>query len=205
MVAFTVALAWPVPGAAALAPQVKGVHIVTFINIVIVVSVTGAGMAEGGAVACGVVWDGGRCGLFGWWHLLVCSERCAGTLVRAGTQTHTHARAPTTGRPARPQQFLISGMTLRTDELKAVLTRRNALGSVWGLVAIVGVTPLLAFAVRDLPLSPPEYATGLALFCIMPTTLGVGISLVTSAKVRRALGALRRRHRVARGAARVSA
>ncbi|GBF93964.1 sodium Bile acid symporter family [Raphidocelis subcapitata] len=78
--------------------------------------------------------------------------------------------------------FFVSGLTLRTDELKTAFTRRNALGTVFGFVSIVGITPLLAFAVRGLPFEPAEYTTGLALFCIVPTTLGVGISLVTSAK-----------------------
>ncbi|KIZ06026.1 hypothetical protein MNEG_1933 [Monoraphidium neglectum] len=122
VVAFTIAMAWPLPGAKVLEPQVVGVHIITFINICIV--------------------------------------------------------------------FFISGLTLRTDELKTALTRRNALGTTWGFISIVGVTPLLAFAVRDLPFTPPEYATGLALFCIVPTTLGVGVSLVTSAKGNVALAIL---------------
>lgn len=79
--------------------------------------------------------------------------------------------------------FFISGLTLRTDELKQSLTRRTILGTVFGFLSIVALTPLLAFGVRDLPFSPREFATGLAIFCMMPTTLGVGVSLVTSAKV----------------------
>ncbi|KAI8463222.1 MAG: SBF-like CPA transporter family-domain-containing protein [Monoraphidium minutum] len=122
VVAFTVALAAPLPGQRALEPVVAGVHVVTFINICIV--------------------------------------------------------------------FFISGLTLRTDELRTALTRRNALGTTWGFLSIVGVTPLLAFGARGLPFSPPEYATGLALFCIVPTTLGVGVSLVTSAKGNVALAIL---------------
>ena len=68
--------------------------------------------------------------------------------------------------------FFVSGLTLRTDELKTAFTRRNALGTAFGFASIVGITPLLAFAVRGLPFNPPEYATGLALFCIVPTTVG---------------------------------
>lgn len=79
--------------------------------------------------------------------------------------------------------FFISGLTLRTDELKDAFTRRTAAGTVFGFVSIVGLTPLLAWAVRDLPLQPPGFSSGLVIFCIVPTTLGVGVSLVTSAKV----------------------
>lgn len=75
------------------------------------------------------------------------------------------------------------------DELKDAFTRRTALGTVWGVVSIVGVTPLLAYAVRLLPLTPAEFTTGLVLFCVVPTTLGVGVSLTTSAKVCTADGA----------------
>lgn len=117
--AFIVGLSWPVPGAAVLQPQVRGVHIVTFVNICIV--------------------------------------------------------------------FFISGMTLRTDELRGCFTRKTAAGSVFGLVSIIGITPLLAFLIREFPLTPPEYVTGLTIFCVVPTTLGVGVSLTNSAKGNEAL------------------
>jgi hypothetical protein len=41
VVAFTIAMAWPLPGAKVLEPQVVGVHIITFINICIVVGAAG--------------------------------------------------------------------------------------------------------------------------------------------------------------------
>eukprot|EP00879_Flechtneria_rotunda_P008696 GHRR01009109.1.p2 GENE.GHRR01009109.1~~GHRR01009109.1.p2 ORF type:complete len:214 (+),score=39.85 GHRR01009109.1:147-788(+) len=78
--------------------------------------------------------------------------------------------------------FFISGLTLRTDELKAAFSRTAAVGTIFGLVSIVGITPLLGFAVRLLPLTPAEYVTGLTIFTVVPTTLGVGVSLATSAK-----------------------
>ena len=34
--------------------------------------------------------------------------------------------------------FLISGLTLRTDELKQALTRQTLLGTVYGFIAILG-------------------------------------------------------------------
>eukprot|EP00882_Tetradesmus_deserticola_P025204 GHRQ01027667.1.p1 GENE.GHRQ01027667.1~~GHRQ01027667.1.p1 ORF type:complete len:309 (+),score=129.95 GHRQ01027667.1:951-1877(+) len=50
------------------------------------------------------------------------------------------------------------------------------------MLSIIGITPLLGFAVRPLPLAPPEYVAGLTIFTIVPTTLGVGVSLAQSAK-----------------------
>jgi len=114
------------------------------------------------------------------------------------------------------------------DELKGAFTRRTVLGTVFGFVSIVGITPLLAFACRELPYNPAQFtagkqapgaallwpppavpleaagmsatwlqscrelphansrvlSAGIVIFCIVPTTLGVGVSLVTSAKVR---------------------
>ncbi|KIZ05648.1 hypothetical protein MNEG_2317, partial [Monoraphidium neglectum] len=69
-----------------------------------------------------------------------------------------------------------------SDELKQVFARRGALAVAFGMASIVGITPLLAWGLRGLPFEPREFATGLAIFAVMPTTLGVGISLVTSAK-----------------------
>lgn len=53
----------------------------------------------------------------------------------------------------------------------------------FGMLSIIGITPLLGFAVRLLPLAPPEYVAGLTIFTLVPTTLGVGVSLAQSAKV----------------------
>jgi SBF-like CPA transporter family (DUF4137) len=82
--------------------------------------------------------------------------------------------------------FLISGLTLRTDELKDALTRRTITGTVFAFVSIIGLTPNPRSGVRNLPLHPEGFIVGLTIFCIVPTTLGVGVSLVTSAKVRSA-------------------
>ena len=76
--------------------------------------------------------------------------------------------------------FLISGLVLKTADLKRAL--KFKLGVIYGFVAILGITPCLGFALRAIPLQPPEYALGLALFSAMPTTLGVGMSLVRSCK-----------------------
>jgi hypothetical protein len=79
--------------------------------------------------------------------------------------------------------FFISGLTLNTDQLKNALTKRTITGTIFAFVSIIGLTPLLGFATRHLPLQPATFATGLTIFCVVPTTLGVGVSLVTSAKV----------------------
>jgi sodium/bile acid cotransporter 7 len=51
------------------------------------------------------------------------------------------------------------------------------------MLSIIAITPLLGFAVRLLPLAPSEYVAGLTIFTVVPTTLGVGVSLAQSAKV----------------------
>ncbi len=68
---------------------------------------------------------------------------------------------------------------MRTDELKDAFTKRTAMGTIFGLISIIGITPNLAWAVRELPLSPPELTTGLVIFCLMPTTLGIGVRCVS--------------------------
>eukprot|EP00775_Hariotina_reticulata_P005196 gene5196-5434_t len=78
--------------------------------------------------------------------------------------------------------FFLCGLQLRTDELKAAFTLKAVKGTVYGLVAILGITPLLGFATRQLPLHPQEYVAGLTIFTLAPTTLGVGMSLAQSAK-----------------------
>ncbi|WIA38881.1 hypothetical protein OEZ86_002156 [Tetradesmus obliquus] len=88
--------------------------------------------------------------------------------------------------------FFISGLTLRTQELWQAFSRTAATDertqhstagstgarcTVFGMLSIIGITPLLGFAVRLLPLAPPEYVAGLTIFTLVPTTLGVAISL----------------------------
>jgi sodium/bile acid cotransporter 7 len=72
--------------------------------------------------------------------------------------------------------FFISGLCLNTSDMMKAL--RSWPGVLYGLVAILGITPCLGFAMRALPLDPPEFAAGLAIFCTAPTTLGVGAALV---------------------------
>ncbi|KAF6235189.1 SBF-like CPA transporter family-domain-containing protein [Scenedesmus sp. NREL 46B-D3] len=84
--------------------------------------------------------------------------------------------------------FLISGLTLKSDDFRALM--RHWVGVLYGLAAILAITPCLGFGMLALPLQPPEFATGLALFCVVPTTLGVGVALTAACKGNQALALL---------------
>ena len=81
--------------------------------------------------------------------------------------------------------FLVSGLTLEGSELRALSSDWR--GPLVGLVAILGVTPCLGFAVLRLPLRPHDFAVGLAIFAVVPTTLGVGVALTAAARGNQAL------------------
>jgi predicted Na+-dependent transporter len=67
---------------------------------------------------------------------------------------------------------------------------KHWVGVLYGLIAILAITPCLGFAMLALPFQPPEFATGLALFCVVPTTLGVGVALTAASKGNQALALL---------------
>jgi hypothetical protein len=71
--------------------------------------------------------------------------------------------------------FLISGVTLKVEDLWAVLKFPWAI--VYGLVGINFITTLIAFIMIQLPFKPSEFSVGLTIFCVVPTTLGVGVAL----------------------------
>jgi sodium/bile acid cotransporter 7 len=54
--------------------------------------------------------------------------------------------------------FVISGLVLKTEELYAAI--RHPWPLLYGLVAILGITPMLGFATIHLPLQPAEFAIG---------------------------------------------
>jgi len=68
--------------------------------------------------------------------------------------------------------FFISGVTLKTADIKNALSARAAL--VYGIVTILVVTPMLGFAIVQIPFEPPQFRYGLALFACVPTTLTRG-------------------------------
>ena len=53
---------------------------------------------------------------------------------------------------------------------------------VYGLVAILLITPLLGFLSQKIPFEPKEFRVGLTLFICMPTTLTSGVTMVTSVR-----------------------
>lgn len=68
--------------------------------------------------------------------------------------------------------FFLSGIKLKTDEMRRAIQGWRA--ALLGFASILGLTPLLAFAVVQLPLAVPEFAAGLAFFMVMPTTISSG-------------------------------
>ena len=77
--------------------------------------------------------------------------------------------------------FLISGLKLKTDDVKKALTSYRAL--VYGILAILVITPCVAFGLvrLDGELSVREFAFGIAVFALMPTTLSSGVILTRDA------------------------
>eukprot|EP00667_Euglena_gracilis_P009121 EG_transcript_9263 len=84
--------------------------------------------------------------------------------------------------------FFISGLTLKNSEFRQVLTYWKSF--LYGMVSILVLTPCLGFATKEMPLAPPEFVIGLTIFCVVPTTLGVGVALVGGAKGNQTLALL---------------
>ena len=51
-----------------------------------------------------------------------------------------------------------------------------------GMVAILALSPAASLALAHLPLQPPEFALGLALFWAMPTSASSGVMIVQAAR-----------------------
>lgn len=65
--------------------------------------------------------------------------------------------------------FIISGLTLKASELVSALS--NWCGILYGVFAILVVTPLFGFLTIQLPFSHFEFAIGFTLFSCVPTTI----------------------------------
>lgn len=76
--------------------------------------------------------------------------------------------------------FLISGLTLRIEELHSVLQYKYLV--LYGIISINFITTLLCFVTLRFPFPTQWYAFGLTIFCCVPTTLGVGVALTQEAK-----------------------
>lgn len=75
--------------------------------------------------------------------------------------------------------FIISGLSLQTDEIKKATSTTGRKGLIFGLLSILVFTPLVGFVAIQLPLARVEFSYGLAIFCAVPTTLASGVSMVT--------------------------
>jgi solute carrier family 10 (sodium/bile acid cotransporter), member 7 len=84
--------------------------------------------------------------------------------------------------------FLVSGLLLRTDEVKAALTAWTA--TLWGSFSILLLTPLIGATIAFMVPIDPSFQLGLALFCCMPTTLSSGVALTGQARGNVALALL---------------
>lgn len=76
--------------------------------------------------------------------------------------------------------FFINGLSLDVSDLKTLYHKKFYF--FYGILFINFVTTLVAFIMIRLPFSTYEFAVGLAIFSIVPTTLGVGVSLTTASK-----------------------
>lgn len=54
--------------------------------------------------------------------------------------------------------FVISGLVLKTEELLAAI--KHPMPLLYGLVAILGITPMMGFATIHIPFQPREFAIG---------------------------------------------
>ena len=76
--------------------------------------------------------------------------------------------------------FIISGLTLKTDDIKAAIRAWKA--TLYGVIAILFITPSLALVPGMLPFLSTEFQVGFLIFCCMPTTINSGVALAQSAK-----------------------
>lgn len=74
--------------------------------------------------------------------------------------------------------FLVSGITLNITDSMHAIRKWGVL--LFGLILILFVSPVFAFGIIKLPLKPDEFTIGLAIFCVVPTTLGVGVALTAA-------------------------
>ncbi|CAN0006386.1 unnamed protein product, partial [Phaeothamnion confervicola] len=75
--------------------------------------------------------------------------------------------------------FIISGLTLKTSDVKKAFGRDGRRGFAFGIITILFLTPLLGFVIVEIPFAIQEFAYGLAVFCVVPTTLASGVALVS--------------------------
>lgn len=77
--------------------------------------------------------------------------------------------------------FVITGLGLDVASLKALMSPLALWSLVIGLISILILSPAVSLALAKLPLTPGEFAKGLALFWAMPTTNSSGILIAGAA------------------------
>lgn len=76
--------------------------------------------------------------------------------------------------------FVISGMSLQTSDLKSAFANWAAI--VYGVIAILAITPCFGFIIIHIPYSVAEFTIGYTIFTCVPTTVNTGILLTALAK-----------------------
>lgn len=74
--------------------------------------------------------------------------------------------------------FIISGLTLKTDDVTDALSKEGKWGYMYGVIAILGITAAFGFVAAEIPFDVKEFSYGLSVFCVVPTTLSSGVTIV---------------------------
>ena len=78
--------------------------------------------------------------------------------------------------------FLISGLTLKTDDIKKAVGKEGRRGYIYGVVSILGITGCMGFLAAEIPFDVEEFTHGLAVFSVVPTTISSGTTLVANVR-----------------------
>lgn len=97
--------------------------------------------------------------------------------------------------------FIISGLTLKTDDIKTALSKEGIVGFGYGVVSTLLITACVGFAAAEIPFDKKEFAYGLAVFCVVPTTLSSGVTLVMNVSCARTKAWQKRDKRILLGVA----
>ena len=89
--------------------------------------------------------------------------------------------------------FVISGLTLKTDDIENAMGKEGRRGYIYGVVSILGITSCVGFLAVGIPFKIEEFSYGLAVFCVVPTTMSSSITLVMNVRPGRAKMGGRRR------------
>lgn len=92
------------------------------------------------------------------------------------------ASATPTSQVALGGIFFITGLGLDPAAVAAVAGPRSRWALLAGMVFILVLSPAASLALTRLPLEPPEFPLGLALFWAMPTSASAGVMMVLAAR-----------------------